>query len=100
MPVELHSSDGGSPKCIFIATNWSLKSILSIPARLIKRSILSSRLLEGVVCRLVKNTLDLSIGICFKLVVENVKSIVKTAMFDFPGRLFVSYIYCKNKEKL
>lgn len=67
--------------------------------RLIKRSILSSRLLEGVVCRLVKNTLDLSIGICFKLVVENVKSIVKTAMFDFPGRLFVSYIYCKNKEK-
>ena len=62
-------------------------------------SILSSRLLEGVVCRLVKNTLDLSIGICFKLVVENVKSIVKTVMFDFPGRLFVSYIYYKNKEK-
>ena len=38
-------------------------------------------------------------GICFKLVVENVKSIVKTVMFDFPGRLFVSYIYYKNKEK-
>ena len=46
-----------------------------------------------------KEYFGLSIGICFKLVVENVKSIVKTVMFDFPGRLFVSYIYCKNKEK-
>ena len=43
----------------------------------------------------------LSVGFIMlcRLVVENVKSIVKTVMFDFPGRLFVSYIYCKNKEK-